>query len=69
MWSDKKNAAEHYADLQAIRKHVEAEPRQMDSGTYLYDDCKKFRLKLIDEVIAISKTEMNAVEKEQEHFK
>jgi|APSaa5957512535_1039671.scaffolds.fasta_scaffold00133_58 hypothetical protein len=73
MWEDKKSAAAHYVDLLEIRKHVVAESFEGNTyvGEFEPEKGREYRLRVLDDIIAITKAEKDAPDKkeEAEHFK
>jgi len=55
MWQDETIATEHYNDLVRVRKRVDTEPLQ---DFYNADECKVYRLKVIDHMIKESVLDM-----------
>jgi hypothetical protein len=65
MWQDELNAQDHYDDLVKVRSRIEAEPVQ---DFYNADECKKYRLDVIDDLLKRTEFELKPRES-QEHFK
>lgn len=67
MWTDKKNAADHLADLRKVRETVEAERLQYNTPGQISSaqEAKKYRLGVIDKLIQASEAEASPIPQKQ----